>query len=97
MIRYKVWRVELMELDGEEVVNEEECETVVIASEVEAEITHAQSGLEALENIYMFAKREKYKERKRGIGESPLDEIIRFCERGGCQSSPLRTATGEKA
>lgn len=47
--------------------------------------------LEALENIYMFARREKYKERKKGIGESPLDEIIRFCERGGCKSSPLRS------
>jgi hypothetical protein len=43
----------------------------------------------ALEDCYAFALRSKHM--TRGLaGERGWDQIIRFCERGGCKSSPLR-------
>lgn len=44
----------------------------------------------ALEDCYAFARRSKHM--TRGLaGERGWDQIIRFCERGGCKSSPLRS------
>lgn len=49
----------------------------------------------ALEDCYAFARRSKHM--TRGLaGERGWDQIIQFCERGGCKSSPLRsTDSGE--
>jgi len=43
----------------------------------------------ALEDCYAFARRSK-RMTKGLAGERGWDQIIQFCDRGGCQSSPLR-------